>query len=81
MFSPFGVSGVVVLGESHLAVHAWPEYRFVAVDVSSCGEVLQPQHAADHRAERLGATRTSAVELGLPEAGVRASEARLWFAS
>ncbi|MEO1069555.1 MAG: adenosylmethionine decarboxylase, partial [Cyanobacteria bacterium J06638_6] len=31
-FSPFGVSGVVVIQESHLAIHTWPEYRYAAVD-------------------------------------------------
>src|SRR5262249_14991046 len=49
-FSPFGVSGVVVIAESHLAIHTWPEYRFAAVDVFSCGEVLQPQLAAEYLA-------------------------------
>ena len=39
MFSPYGVSGVVVVAESHLAVHTWPEYGFAAVDYFTCGEV------------------------------------------
>jgi S-adenosylmethionine decarboxylase len=63
-FSPFGVSGVVVIAESHLAIHTWPEYRFAAVDVFSCGEVLQPQLAAEYLAERFTAGRVSVVELG-----------------
>ena len=63
-FSPFGVSGVVVIAESHLAIHTWPEYRFAAVDVFSCGEVLQPQLAAEYLAERFTAGRISVVELG-----------------
>ena len=63
-FSPFGVSGVVVIAESHLAIHTWPEYRFAAVDVFSCGVVLQPQLAAEYLAERFTAGRISVVELG-----------------
>jgi S-adenosylmethionine decarboxylase len=62
-FNPFGISGVVVIAESHLAIHTWPEYRYAAVDVFSCGEVLQPQVAADYLVEQFGAARASVVEL------------------
>lgn len=34
-----GVSGVVIIAESHLAIHTWPEHRFAAVDFFSCGPV------------------------------------------
>ena len=36
-FPEHGVSGVVVIAESHLTVHTWPEYGYAAVDVFSCG--------------------------------------------
>jgi S-adenosylmethionine decarboxylase len=62
-FNPFGISGVVVIAESHLAIHTWPEYRYAAVDVFSCGETLQPKVAVDYLLEQFGATRTSIVEL------------------
>jgi S-adenosylmethionine decarboxylase len=62
-FNPFGISGVVVIAESHLAIHTWPEYRYAAVDVFSCGHVLQPQVAADYLVEQFGAARASVVEL------------------
>ena len=32
-----GVSGVVVLAESHISIHTWPERRFAAVDIFMCG--------------------------------------------
>ena len=38
-FSPHGVSGVVVIAESHLTVHTWPEHDFAAVDIFSCGDL------------------------------------------
>lgn len=38
-FSPLGVSGVVVIQESHLTVHTWPEYAYAAVDIFTCGDV------------------------------------------
>lgn len=41
-FSPHGVSGVVVIAESHVSVHSWPEYGYAAVDVFTCGETIDP---------------------------------------
>lgn len=38
-FSPYGVSGVVVIQESHLAIHTWPEWGYAAVDLFTCGEI------------------------------------------
>ena len=37
-FYPQGVTGVVVVAESHLSIHTWPEYGFAAVDIFTCGE-------------------------------------------
>jgi S-adenosylmethionine decarboxylase len=62
-FNPFGVSGVVVIAESHLSIHTWPEYRYAAVDIFSCGDTLQPEVAATYLVEQFGAERTSVVEL------------------
>lgn len=38
-FSPLGVSGVVVIMESHLTIHTWPEYGYAAVDIFTCGDI------------------------------------------
>jgi S-adenosylmethionine decarboxylase len=62
-FNPFGISGVVVIAESHLSIHTWPEYRYAAVDIFSCGEVLQPEIAASYLVEQFGAARASVVEM------------------
>lgn len=37
-FSPHGLSGVVVIAESHIAVHTWPEHGYAAVDIFTCGD-------------------------------------------
>ncbi len=37
-FSPQGVSGVIVIAESHLSIHTWPEHGYAALDVFTCGE-------------------------------------------
>jgi S-adenosylmethionine decarboxylase proenzyme len=39
-FSPHGVSGVIVISESHVAIHTWPEHGFAAVDIFSCSSAL-----------------------------------------
>ena len=62
-FNPFGISGVVVIAESHLSIHTWPEHRYAAVDIFSCGEVLTPEVAANYLVEQFGAERTSVVEV------------------
>jgi len=41
-FSPYGVSGVVVIAESHVAIHTWPEYNYAAVDIFTCGDTIDP---------------------------------------
>jgi len=62
-FSPFGVSGVVVIQESHLAIHTWPEYRYAAVDIYTCGSLINPWIAFDFLKEKLSAKHVSAMEL------------------
>lgn len=41
-FSPYGISGVVVIAESHVTIHTWPEYNYAAVDIFTCGETIDP---------------------------------------
>ena len=42
-FSPQGVSGVVIIAESHLAIHTWPEHHYAAVDLFTCGDVAHAE--------------------------------------
>lgn len=44
-FSPHGVSGVVVIAESHIAVHTWPEHRYCAIDIFTCGDLIDNDSA------------------------------------
>ena len=46
-FEPQGVSGVVVISESHFAVHAWPEHDYAAVDIFTCGETIDFEIAVE----------------------------------
>jgi len=62
-FSPCGVSGVVNIAESHIAIHTWPEYRYAAVDVFTCGNDVDPEKAARWITEKLGSKNHSLIEL------------------
>lgn len=62
-FSPFGISGVVVIAESHLTIHTWPEYGYAAVDIFTCGETLQPSVAAHYIVTKLQSKNPSLVEM------------------
>jgi S-adenosylmethionine decarboxylase len=62
-FSPQGVSGVVNIAESHIAVHTWPEHGYAAVDVFTCGNNVDPEKAAKFMIDKLGAQSHSVIEL------------------
>ncbi|MBF0541313.1 MAG: adenosylmethionine decarboxylase [Nitrospirae bacterium] len=62
-FSPFGVSGMVVIAESHLSIHTWPEYNYAAVDIFTCGDIIKPEEAAEFLIERFGSQNPSVVEM------------------
>ena len=62
-FTPYGVSGVVVVAESHLCIHTWPEYGYASVDVFTCGETIDPKDAIDILVEKLQAGDSSFMEL------------------
>ena len=62
-FNPHGVSGVVVIAESHLSIHTWPEYGYAAVDIFTCGETVDPWEAFEYLKEMLGSAHFSTIEM------------------
>jgi S-adenosylmethionine decarboxylase proenzyme len=72
-FTPQGVSGVVVVEESHLSIHTWPEYGYAAVDFYTCGECT-PERAHESLCADLGATR---AEIMVLERGLRAANSSI----
>lgn len=62
-FSPWGVSGVVVIQESHLAIHTWPEYRYASVDLFTCGETVDPWVSFEYLKKAFEAASYSAIEM------------------
>jgi len=83
-FSPQGVTGVVVVEESHLSIHTWPELGYAAVDFYTCGDCT-PKRAHDILVRALEPRRSERLELarGLGHEGgsIRVLEHRHWDGS
>lgn len=58
VFEPQGVSGVVIIAESHFAVHAWPEHDYAAVDLFTCSEDINLKKAIESLKKSLNAEET-----------------------
>jgi S-adenosylmethionine decarboxylase proenzyme len=62
-FSPQGVTGVVVVAESHLAIHTWPEFGYASVDIFTCGTRVDPWIGFEYIKERLQSKRWVSKEI------------------
>jgi S-adenosylmethionine decarboxylase len=62
-FTPQGVSGVVIIAESHLFIHTWPEYGYAAVDVFTCGTRVKPEIAAEILIKKLRSRNHVVLEM------------------
>lgn len=71
-FSPFGVSGVIVIAESHLTIHTWPEHNYAAIDIFTCGTTVEPYTAYQILKDAFKSKNSSVIELkrGLLEGAV-----------
>lgn len=56
-FSPYGVSGVVVIQESHLTIHTWPEHSYAAIDLFTCGDSIEPEKGIEYLREAFNAKK------------------------
>ncbi len=62
-FYPNGVSGVVVIAESHISIHTWPEVGYAAIDIYTCGDNALPEKAVEYAVERFKASHVHITEL------------------
>ncbi|HEX7071783.1 MAG TPA: adenosylmethionine decarboxylase [Rhodothermales bacterium] len=62
-FSPHGVSGVIVIAESHVTIHTWPEHGYAAVDIFTCGETIDPWIIQKYLEKHFLASNVSSMEL------------------
>jgi len=56
-FSPWGISGTVIIAESHLAIHIWPEHRYAAIDIFTCGTTVRLDVAVSFLIKAFGSAR------------------------
>ena len=63
MFNPYGVSGVVIISESHLAIHTWPELGYAAVDLFTCGPKCDPKVAYEYLKKKFDSKKASFTQL------------------
>lgn len=73
-FSPQGVSGVVVIAESHISIHTWPEYGYAAVDIFTCGTKVDPWIAYELMKNSLSAKETMVREIERGEINTSGSD-------
>ena len=62
-FQPFGLSGILVIAESHFTIHTWPEYQYAAVDIFTCGDLIKSEVAASHLIKCFECQNPSIVEM------------------
>jgi len=62
-FNPHGISGVVVIEESHFSVHTWPEYGYCALDIFTCGDEIDYHSALQYLKEEFQARNLSVTEM------------------
>lgn len=62
-FKPYGVSGVVVIEESHYTIHTWPEYSYAAIDFFYCSEDVLIEKAIEVLKNALKPSSFNLVEI------------------
>lgn len=62
-FEPVGVSGIILISESHLSIHTWPEDGYAAIDIFTCGDVEKCWEAYRHVLSRLKVKRHMELEI------------------
>lgn len=72
-FNPVGVSGVIMIAESHITIHTWPEAGYAAADIYTCGDRAMPEAAVEYLADIFGADNVDVTRL---TRGVRRQIAR-----
>ena len=62
-FLPHGVTGVVLLSESHITFHTWPEFEYLALDIFTCGKKCNPYKALEYFKEKIKPKNVQVMEI------------------
>jgi len=62
-FLPQGITGVVLLAESHIALHSWPEMNYLAIDIFTCGERASPDKTLNFLREKFQPKKTEVKKI------------------
>jgi S-adenosylmethionine decarboxylase len=62
-FKPHGVTGVVLLSESHITFHTWPELKYLALDIFTCGKKCKPYAALEYLKEQIKPKHVQVMEI------------------
>ncbi|MGJ9382417.1 S-adenosylmethionine decarboxylase proenzyme [Salipaludibacillus neizhouensis] len=76
-FAPYGVSGVVIISESHLTIHSFPEHGYASIDVYTCGDRIDPNIASEYISKALSAKTTEVVEVPRGMGPIRVGESKV----
>jgi S-adenosylmethionine decarboxylase len=62
-FNPHGLTGIAIIAESHISIHTWPELKYAALDIFTCGEKVDPLRAVEPFVEWLKPKHTQMMEI------------------
>ncbi|MEM4449877.1 MAG: adenosylmethionine decarboxylase [Nitrososphaerota archaeon] len=60
---PGGVSAILIIKESHLSIHTWPEHGYAAIDIYTCGKSIDPWIALELIKEELQPETATIMEV------------------
>lgn len=81
-FTPFGVTALVLLSESHLSLHSWPEDGYAMLDVATCGQTVNPDLIFEEIHKVLGGNCVQIkTNRGIPRDSLTTKEIRSYIMS
>ncbi len=63
-FEPRGITAVIILAESHISVHYWPEIKYTSIDIFTCGDHSMPHKALEYLKKEFSPQRVEVQEIG-----------------